>query len=332
VQIRQIYFDGYSPSHFDNQDEFIAQLPLSFENDLKAEADDNNDAFQEYIENDANFSQLWMVKNIWAAPFVTGKRYNIRWGTGLDFEDMKMHLSDRWSDSDFTVYFHSTHIDVREEINFYDISTGNKIANMTYFDEKQSGANFVYNDTDTREFGWRASMLGDGIQDVRMEGVRCINVDCDLEDVDDVPISDVEMLWSLATTWPDGNVPTGPDVEVPPGYNIIYDLEDSPLFDVVTVNGRLTFLNDPAELPSLNLNAKHIFVRAGELLIGSEAEPYQAEATITLHGARADAQVKMSGTVEAGNKIIANTNLVEFYGKPRDRWTRLEAPAHNGAT
>ena len=40
----------------------------------------------------------------------------------------------------------------------------------------------------------------------------------------------------------------------------------------------------------------------------------------------------MSGTVEAGNKIIANTNLVEFHGKIRDRMTRLEAPVYKGFT
>lgn len=87
---------------------------MSYENDLKAQEEDNNDAFSEYLNNDDNFAQLWMVKNTWAAPFVTGKRYTIRWGTGLDFENMNMHLSDRWTDSDFTVYLHSTHIDVRE--------------------------------------------------------------------------------------------------------------------------------------------------------------------------------------------------------------------------
>lgn len=239
-----------------------------------------------------------------------------------------MHLSDRWETSDQYVLLHSTHIDAREEINFYDLDTGVQIANMTYEDNKESGSNYVYNKTETREFGWRASMQGDAVQNVRMEGIRCVSVDCDLEAVDDVPISDETKLWSLPTTWPDGIVPTGGDVEVLPGENIIYDLEDSPLFDVVTVNGRLTFMNDVTQHEKLNLNAKHIFVRAGELLIGSEAEPYEAEAKITLFGSRTDAQVKMSGTVEAGNKIIANTNLVEFHGKPRSRMSRLKIPAY----
>ena len=37
----------------------------------------------------------------------------------------------------------------------------------------------------------------------------------------------------------------------------------------------------------------------------------------------------MSGTVEAGNKIIANSGLVELYGKPRDRMVRLLSPVFN---
>jgi hypothetical protein len=65
-----------------------------------------------------------------------------------------------------------------------------QIANMTYFDDNLTGANFVYNDTDTREFGWRASLKGEGIKDLKMEGIRCVSADCDLEAVTPIPISD----------------------------------------------------------------------------------------------------------------------------------------------
>lgn len=61
---------------------------MTKENELKALQEDNNDDFKAYLENDANYSNLWMVENIWAVPFVTGKRYNVRWGKGLDFEEM----------------------------------------------------------------------------------------------------------------------------------------------------------------------------------------------------------------------------------------------------
>lgn len=293
VQVRQIYFDSYSPSHFDNMDEFVRQLLPIKETELKEASDDELDVFKAYIEDDDQFSQLWMIKKVWAAPFVTSYRYHIRWGKALDFDFMAMHLSDRWQTTDKSVIFHSKHIDVREEINFYNMDNGNvQIANMTYFDDATSGSNYVYNMTTKgeydREFGWRASMQGSEVKNVLMEGVRCVNPDCDLVTIPDVPISDETKYWSNATTWPSGEVPTGGSVEVEPGENIIYDLEDSPVFDVVTVNGRLSFLDDKDYLPKLNLNAKHIFVRAGELLIGSADAPYEAQAQITLYGSRSD--------------------------------------------
>lgn len=40
----------------------------------------------------------------------------------------------------------------------------------------------------------------------------------------------------------------------------------------------------------------------------------------------------MSGTVEAGNKLIANSGLVQLYGKPRNGMVRLLSPVYNGYT
>jgi len=115
IEVRSIMFDGYSPSHFDNQDEFVTQMTTTLEEDLKEQSTKDNNVWQAYIDdNNNNFSDLFMVKNKWAAPFVTEKRYYIRWGLGLDFEDMSMHLSDRWTSADKHVLFLSTHVDQRE--------------------------------------------------------------------------------------------------------------------------------------------------------------------------------------------------------------------------
>jgi len=201
---------------------------------------------------------------------------------------------------------------------------------MTYFQEDISGSNYVYNDTETREFGWRASGQNGGSKVIRMEGIRCV-ASCE-DDIVDVELGDSK-LWSDATSWPDGVVPVSGDVMIASGENIIYDLEDSPIFDVVTVNGQLKFLDDADNLPKMNLNAHYIYVRAGNLLIGTEASPFQAEASITLFGAYSDRQIFMSGVVEAGNKILANTGLVEFHGKPRTAMmTRLRSPVFVGYT
>ena len=218
---------------------------------------------------------------------MTKHRYNIHFGNFLDFTDITMNLSDLWEVEDGIVMFHSRHVDPREEINFYDVNDGDrKLANMTYYETgaRYSGANYVYNWTADREFGWMAGASDPGISKVRIEGIRCINPDCDLEELEDLPIPEETEFWSNSTTWPDGVVPTSGSVEILPGTNVIYDLEDSPVFDVLTVNGQLSFIDDEEYLPNVNLNVKHIFVRAGNLLIGTEEEPYQAKASITLHG------------------------------------------------
>jgi hypothetical protein len=49
-------------------------------------------------------------------------------------------------------------------------------------------------------------------------------------------------LWSDPTTWKTGELPKADeDVEVPPGEDILYDLEESPIYRYVQINGRLTF-------------------------------------------------------------------------------------------
>ena len=205
---------------------------------------------------------------------------------------------------------------------------------MTYFDENMSGANYVYNWTAQRDYGFKATAKIDTqdtvVKNVRIEGLRCIDPTCDLEEVPYVPLEDGFRCWSEPNDWPDGVVPTTGDVEILPGWNMIYDLADSPVFDVITVNGRLTFNDDILWMAEQNLNAKHIFVRKGELIIGTEAIPQESAAKITLWGDRADEAVKMSGTVEAGNKMISNTNLVSMYGTPRSRMARLLQPILSG--
>ena len=76
-----------------------------------------------------------------------------------------------------------------------------------------------------------------------IEGLRCSAPDptlgC-LETLELVPVG-APMLWSEPRTWDfaTGEVPTGGDVNIPPGYYIVYDLEDSPVYDIITVNGVL---------------------------------------------------------------------------------------------
>ena len=75
-----------------------------------------------------------------------------------------------------------------------------------------------------------------------MEGVRCIG-GC-LEDVADVDVEDEFRYWSKLEDWDDtiDHLPVaGEMIEIIPGWNMMYDIEDSPVLEMLTINGRLTF-------------------------------------------------------------------------------------------
>jgi len=55
---------------------------------------------------------------------------------------------------------------------------------------------------------------------------------------------------------------------------MLYDLEESPIYELVRVNGILIFSDEK----KVHLRAKHIFVRAGELHIGNETHPHMNDA------------------------------------------------------
>ena len=78
-------------------------------------------------------------------------------------------------------------------------------------------------------------------------------------------------FWSDANNWPNQTLPKqGNNVHIEPGWKMILDIEETPIYELIRVNGVLIFSDDM----DIHLKAKHIFVRAGELLIGNETHPY----------------------------------------------------------
>jgi hypothetical protein len=92
---------------------------------------------------------------------------------------------------------------------------------------------------------------------------------------------------------------------------MIFDLEESPMYKLIRVNGILIFSDEK----DVHLKAKHLFVRAGELHIGNETHPYQHNAKITLYGDRNSESIVYDNAIEAGNKLIANVGTVKMFGK-----------------
>jgi hypothetical protein len=103
---------------------------------------------------------------------------------------------------------------------------------------------------------------------------------------------------------------------------MILDIEETPILALLRVNGVLTFSPNI----DVHLRAKHVFVRAGELHIGSEEEPFPNTARITLHGEKENEHIVYDNAIEAGNKVLANVGVVKMYGKHRTgKLTRLHA-------
>ena len=137
---------------------------------------------------------------------------------------------------------------------------------------------------------------------------------CNADINENVPLENFTRYWSNASHWPNNTLPKENEtVEILPGQNWIFDLANSPIYKLVIVNGNLTFKNDS----DVHLNCKHLFVRAGELHIGSEDYPFTKKATITLYGKRNEETIVFDNAIEAGTKVLANINKVYMYGIKR---------------
>ena len=224
--------------------------------------------------------------NGWAMPFVTGHRYRVHWAEGLDFERMHIEVSERWEETDKDVFFNMNFTETREAINFTtSYGNGDQIHNKTLWENssllRESGDNIVLNDTETRELEFVINGKNPEKNEILMEGLRCITGVCAMDDVIEVPLMEGQYFWSNETVW-GGTLPQeGDDVEVPSGWNLVLDLDETPIFNSLTINGRLSFIQNGT---NVHLRSKYIFVRAGELLIGSEDAPFEDYATITLFG------------------------------------------------
>jgi hypothetical protein len=79
-------------------------------------------------------------------------------------------------------------------------------------------------------------------------------------------------LWSSDTTW-GGEFPpmTGESVYVPAGFNLLVDVDRTPVLNAVIVEGSLTFAPDPSNaLHERFFDAYYVFVTGGTMEVGTE--------------------------------------------------------------
>jgi len=124
----------------------------------------------------------------------------------------------------------------------------------------------------------------------------------------------------------------GESFKIPPSWNMVLDIPETPEFNLIEVNGCLGFKNEADK--NLHLKARKILIR-GEMYIGTKEEPFKSEAKISLFGGRNEPTIKIDNTggIEGGSKIIANLSRLKMYGKQRSfKMTRLTKPANQGDT
>jgi len=94
-----------------------------------------------------------------------------------------------------------------------------------------------------------------------MAGNRCPAGICQAEVINtSAPSETRTRYWNTSTDWPTNTIPgEGEDVHIESSWNMIMDMNPTPIYKLVRVNGNLTFNpNNDTEL-----RAKHIYVRAG---------------------------------------------------------------------
>jgi hypothetical protein len=260
----------------------------------------------------------------------------VHWGEGLDFTSMRVELSDLWEETDYNVVFNMNFTDVREAINVTtNYGSGVQVMNQTFdnkpISEWTQGDNVLYNATEIREFwmvlNYKDPELG---RELLLEGLQCISGTCVLDgSVEEVPMEEGSRLWSDPTSWPAGVVPgEEEEVEVESGWNMYYDLETSPTYKSITVNGRLSFY----DATDVSLRTRRLFVRAGELFIGNTTHPFTNNAVITLVGDQDDETIALTASLEVYNKVLVSVGPIEMVGVARSGFTRLVRAAYKDDT
>jgi hypothetical protein len=143
--------------------------------------------------------------------------------------------------------------------------------------------------------------------------------------------TDIDGLrWSDPETW-DGTKPQAGDrVEITEEMDVVLDESPPELGGILVDGGSLTFARMDLELTTAHIVLEH----GGTLQIGTEEQPFEQEATITLTGSRSDVDSADVPCQDCGSKTIASVGGdLSIHGAVEEpTWTQLDATAEAGDT
>jgi len=141
---------------------------------------------------------------------------------------------------------------------------------------------------------------------------------------DTSPVAMRRLVWSDPAAWPGGKVPgKGDAVVIGRDMDVVLDVVP-PALRSVTIDGKLSFADDR----DLALETEWIYLRRGELRIGSEGKPYKHNATITLTDNVPDEDINTMGD----RGILVMGGKLELHGDREHTWTKLASTAKAGST
>jgi cell migration-inducing and hyaluronan-binding protein len=131
------------------------------------------------------------------------------------------------------------------------------------------------------------------------------------------------MRWSDPAAWPGRKVPReGDAVTIARDMEVVLDV-DPPALRSLTVDGKLTFSNDR----DIELETEWIYLRGGELQIGSEASPHTRQAMITLTDKVPGEDVNTMGD----RGIMLMRGALSLHGNREHTWSKLAKTAPAGS-
>ncbi len=132
------------------------------------------------------------------------------------------------------------------------------------------------------------------------------------------------MRWSDPATWPEGRVPAAGDaVVIARDMDVLLDI-DAPALRSLTIDGRLSFSDER----DIELETEWIYVRGGELEIGTADNPHTRKATITLTDAVPGEDINTMGD----RGILLMRGTLNLHGDREHTWSKLARTAEAGST
>jgi parallel beta-helix repeat protein len=305
-------------------------------------------AFDKLYSTDATFCDPENYQNIdfrfkinpkknWVFPVVSGYEYKVHFAQGADFDSLNGEYSynELLNGETDGVVVHFNHTERAEAFYFdYVNSTdGAAIRTETQSIKLSASPTSVMGDFFMNNVTRHASLKFDGQNPdaIRFTLARdeCITIGgCNGNNqITDEEIETTPRYWSVEASWEGRGIPQeGEDVLIDNTWNMVLDIPETPILRSLEINGRLTVKNNAT---SYKLQSYLIYVRKGELIIGTEESPHLGNVEIVLYGDRSDKDIYFNENMfEGGNKGIAVTGKLRMYGQPvGTKWTRLATTA-----